>query len=98
MRFRCERDVLVDALSTVSRAVAARGAALPVLSGVRLAASGAKLRASGTDLDLSIQVEADVSTDTDGVTVVPARLTTDIARSLDPGAVLFEVDEEEARI
>ena len=36
MKFRCERDTLVEALSTAGRAVATRGGALPVLSGVRL--------------------------------------------------------------
>ena len=36
MKFRCERDVLVEALGTASRAVASRGGALPVLSGVKL--------------------------------------------------------------
>ena len=33
MKFRCERDVLADALATASRAVSSRGASLPVLSG-----------------------------------------------------------------
>ena len=33
MKFRCERDVLVEALGTAGRAVANRGGALPVLSG-----------------------------------------------------------------
>ena len=36
MKFRCERDVLLEALATAGRAVATRGGALPVLSGVRL--------------------------------------------------------------
>ena len=35
MKFRCERDVLVEALGTATRAVASRGGALPVLSGVK---------------------------------------------------------------
>ena len=44
MKFRCERDVLVDALQTAGRAVASRGGALPVLSGVRIEMSGDDLR------------------------------------------------------
>ena len=36
MKFRCERDDLVEALGTAGRAVANRGGALPVLLGVRL--------------------------------------------------------------
>ena len=44
MKFRCERDVLVEALGTAGRAVTSRGGALPVLSGVRLELAGDHLR------------------------------------------------------
>ena len=98
MKFRCERDVLVDALGTASRAVASRGGALPVLSGLRLETAGDRLHLAGTDLDLTIQVEASVSGLADGVAVVPARLASDIARALEPGAVTIEADEDEVRI
>src|SRR5205807_6782623 len=33
-----------------------------------------------------------------GVAVIPAKLATDIVRALEPGAVVFEVDDGEARI
>ena len=49
MKFRCERDVLVDALGTAGRAATSR-AALPVLSGLRLQLSGDQLRITGSDL------------------------------------------------
>ncbi len=35
MKFRCERDVLVEALGSAGRAVSTRGGAMPVLSGIR---------------------------------------------------------------
>ena len=38
MKFRCERDTLADAVATAQRAVASRTGALPVLSGLRVAA------------------------------------------------------------
>ena len=98
MRFRCERDALVDALSTAGRAVSTRGGALPVLSGVRMEVEGDTLRLAGSDLDLTIQVEADVAGSTDGVTVLPARLVADIVRALEPGAVAFDAGEDEVRI
>ena len=37
MKFRCERDVLLDALTTAGRAVSSRGGSLPVLSGLLVA-------------------------------------------------------------
>ncbi|MDQ1398030.1 MAG: polymerase subunit beta [Acidimicrobiaceae bacterium] len=98
MKFRCERDVLVEALGSAGRAVASRGGALPVLSGVRLEVTGDQLHLAGTDLDLTIQVEATVAGSADGVAVVPARLASDIVRALEPGAVTVDADEDEVRI
>lgn len=98
MKFRCERDVLVEALGIAGRAVATRGGALPVLSGVRLEVTGKQLRLAGSDLDLTIQVDIEVNGIDDGVTVLPARLVTDIVRALEPGAVTFEAADENVRI
>lgn len=98
MKLRCERDVLVDALSTAGRAVAGRSGALPVLSGVRLEVAGDGLTVTGTDLDLTITVAATVAGSVDGVVVAPGRLVTDIVRALEPGAVTLEADEDELRI
>ncbi len=95
MKFRCERDVLLDALTTAGRAVASRGGALPVLSGVRLEAIGDDLRVVGTDLDLTIQVTTSVTVSAPGVVVAPGRLVTDIVRALDPGAVTVESDNDD---
>ena len=94
MKFRCERDVLLDALTTAGRAIASRGGALPVLSGVRLEAMGHELRVVGTDLDLTIQVVVGVAVARPGVVVAPGRLVTDIVRALDAGAVTVESDED----
>jgi DNA polymerase-3 subunit beta len=89
---------LVDALTTAGRAVASRGSALPVLSGVRLEVSGGELSLVGTDLDLTIQVTISVAGTVDGVVVAPGRLVTDIVRALEPGAVSLEADDDDLRI
>lgn len=98
MKFRCERDPLVDALTTASRAVTSRGSSLPVLSGLRLDLKGDQLLVTGSDLDLTIAVRAAVSGERDGTAIVQAKLLTDIIRNLSSGAVTFEVDDEEAKI
>ena len=95
MKFRCERDVLLEALTTAGRAVASRGGALPVLSGVRLEIVGDELRVVGTDLDLTIQISVGVAGIANGVVVAPGRLVTDIVRALDPGAVVVESDDDD---
>jgi DNA polymerase III subunit beta len=98
VKFRCERDVLVDALGTAARAVTSRGGALPVLSGVRLELRGDDLQLTGSDLDLTISVHANVSGEADGVGVLPAKLAGDIVRALEPGKVEVELGDDEARI
>lgn len=98
MKLRCERDDLVEALGTAGRAVANRGGALPVLSGVRMELVGDTLNLTGSDLDLTISVSATVSGSADGVAVVPAKIASDVVRSLDAGRVELTVEGDEAQI
>jgi DNA polymerase-3 subunit beta len=98
MKFRAERDALVDAMAIASRAAATRGGALPALSGIRLEVGGDRLHLAGSDLDLTVQVHMDVVALDPGVCVVPARLATDIVRALEPGAVTVAVEGGEAVI
>ena len=98
MKFRAERDVLLDALATAARAATTRGGALPALSGVRLEVVGDVLHLAGSDLDLTVQVEVTVAGIAEGVCVIPARLGTDIVRALEPGAVTFSLEGGEAVI
>ena len=98
MKFRCERDVLVEALGAAGRAVTTRGGALPVLAGVHLALEGDQLTVTGSDLDLTIAEQVEVSGAGDGVAVLPARLVADVVRALRPGAVDVAIDDDDARI
>jgi DNA polymerase III subunit beta len=98
VKFRSERDALVDVLATVGRAVGGRGVSSVVLSGVLLVCEGNRLVGTGTDLDLTIRMEQEVIGLEDGSCVVPARLATDIVRSLESGAVTFEALEERIEI
>jgi DNA polymerase-3 subunit beta len=97
MKFRSERDSLVEALGTASRAVSNR-LAMPVLSGVLVVTEGNQLTVTGTDGDLSIKVGLEVIGVEDGTAVIPARLATDITRSLEPGAVTVEASNDQVEI
>ena len=86
MKFRCERDLLVEALNIAGKAVTNRGT-LPVLHGLRLDLNKNDLVITGSDLDLTITVSLEVGGDTNGITVVPAKLLSDVVRAVEPGAV-----------
>ncbi len=98
MKFRSERDSLVEALSTAGRAASGRSVSSPVLSGLLLRCAGNALVVTGTDLDLTVRVDLEVIGLEDGECVVPARLAVDIVRSLESGAVTVEGAEEKVEI
>ncbi|HEC10526.1 MAG TPA: DNA polymerase III subunit beta [Acidimicrobiales bacterium] len=98
MKFRCERDVLLEALGAAGRAVAGRGGTLPVLSGLRIEAEADHLQVTGSDLDLTIRSQVAVTVGEPGATVLPGRLAQEIVRSLSPGAIEVSVDSNEATI
>jgi DNA polymerase-3 subunit beta len=85
-------------LSTAGRAVGGRGGSSPVLLGLLLTCTGNSLCVTGTDLDMTIQVTDEVIGVEDGSCVVPARLSSDIVRRLEPGAVTFADDGDHLTI
>ena len=94
MKFRCERDALLDALSATGRAAGTRGGFQLVLSGVHMSLSGDELTLTATDRELTITVHLTVAGGADGEAVVTARLAGEIVRSLDAGAVNVEFDDQ----
>ena len=75
MKFKSERDILVEALTAASRVAATR--LIGASSGVLLSLSGNQLIVTGTDLDITARTTVDVIGIEDGATVVPARLIVD---------------------
>jgi len=98
VKFRCERDSLVEVLTTAGRAVGTRSSAQMVLSGLRIESTGNHLSVVGTDLDLTVHVSTEAIGINDGVCVAPAKLLADIVRSLEPGAVTIESEGEKIEI
>jgi len=98
VKFRCEREILADALATAGRAATSRTGTLPVLSGVRLDVAGDQLTVTGTDLELTIRLTVPDGGEQDGSVVVPARLVADIVKAMPSGAVEVALRDDEMSI
>jgi DNA polymerase-3 subunit beta len=98
VKFRCERDSLVEVLTTAGRAVSSRSTTTMALGGVRMESLGNRLAVVGTDLDLTVHVSTEAIGITDGVCVAPAKLLADIVRALEPGAVTVESADDKVEI
>ena len=99
MKFRCERDALLEALTVAVRAAAGASSSRAALTGVHLDLADGTLVVTGSDLDLTLSVTTEVAGETDGAAVTPARLLTDVVRAVPAGAVEFSVtDDGEASI
>ncbi|MYC57562.1 MAG: DNA polymerase III subunit beta [Acidimicrobiia bacterium] len=98
MKFRCERDALVEGLSTTARIATNKTGYQLVLSGVHVSLVDNELTLTATDRELVIRVCLTVNGQNDGETVLPARLASDVLRSLNSGAVNVELKEQIVKI
>jgi DNA polymerase-3 subunit beta len=97
MRLTCDRSTLVEKLNVLGRGVSARSA-LPVLSGILLQAHDGLLELYSTDMELSIKATLETGVEAEGDLVVPARLFTDIVKSLPSDEVVIESSEGSVRV
>lgn len=99
MQFTCDREVLLYALQTAARGSAGRRGTLPVLSGIHFSLSDGELTVRGTDLEVWIEstIAVDVS-DIGAPIVVPARLVSEVVRSLPAGPVTVSSDDESSSV
>jgi DNA polymerase-3 subunit beta len=98
MKFRCERDDLLEAVQFASRAVSNR-ATLPVLSGLRIQANeSGEVVIAATDLELTMETSFKAGVDEPGKAIVPGRFFGDMARSLGSGQVQVAAGDGEVEI
>ena len=98
MKFRCERDDLLEAVQFASRAISNR-ATLPVLSGLRVTASEqGTVELAATDLELTMQTGFRAGIDEPGTAIVPGRLFGEMVRSLGAGQVSLAGGDGELEI
>lgn len=97
MRFRCERDILAEALATVQRGVSTRPG-IPALTGVMLETSPDGLLLTTTDLEVTTQIRVPVEVAEEGSALIPARLIAEMVKSLPVGDVDIEADGTQAKV
>ena len=92
MRVTCKQEHLARGLDIVSRAVSPRST-LPILGNVLLATDNGRLKLSATNLEIGINCWIGARVDEEGATTVPARLFTDLVKSLPPDQVAMDFVE-----
>lgn len=98
MKFRCERDDLLESVQFASRAISNR-ATLPVLSGLRIEATDrGEVGVAATDLELTMETAFRASVDEPGRVIVPGRLFGEMSRSLSAGQVSLGSGDGEVEI
>lgn len=93
MKFTCNRQQLVDAVSNVQRAVSTKSS-VPALEGILFRASGNTITLSGYDLELGMTTSIEASIEEGGNIVLSARLFGDIVRRLPADTVNLTADEK----
>ena len=91
MKFTCEKNQLVSAISVASRTVAQKSA-ISGLEGI-LVRAGVKVMLTGYNLETGITVSVDADIQETGACVMPARLFFDIVRKLPDDTVSIQVDK-----
>lgn len=98
MKFRCERDDLLNGVQFASRAISNR-ATLPVLSGLKIEATeDGKVALAATDLELTMETAIKAAVDEPGKAIVPGRLFGEMSRSLGTGQVTVGAGDAEVEI
>jgi len=92
MKFICDKQVLLNAIGTVSRACSAKSP-IPALEGILIEANEAKVKLTGYDLKKGIYTSVDADVQKSGSVILGARIFGDIIRSLPSGDVTISMGE-----
>lgn len=96
MKFTVNRNLFLDNLNNVMHAISSR-ATIPILSGIKLNLTETELLLTGSDTDISIEIKIpvseDLTVDSIGSVVLPARFFSEIIRRLPGKEFSLEVKE-----
>ena len=96
MQFTINRNLFLENLNNAMRAISSR-ATIPILSGIKLTLTDEMLTLTGSDTDISIEIQIPVNDDlivqSTGSIVLPARFFSEIVKKLPGKDFSFEVKE-----
>ncbi|MDE7056816.1 MAG: DNA polymerase III subunit beta [Lactobacillus sp.] len=96
MKFTINRNLFIENLNNVMRAISSR-TTIPILSGIKLVLTEDELTLTGSDTDISIEIKIPVSEDlaveSTGSIVLPARFFSEIIKKLPGKDFSFEVKD-----
>lgn len=92
MRFQCQRDILMQGINTVERAVSIRDTN-PLLAGIFIQAQAGQLRLVATDLEMGIECYIPAAVSEEGEIVLEGRVLSQVTRKLDGEEVSLQVGE-----
>ncbi len=91
MNILCDKALLVQAVSNVSRAVSGK-TTLPALEGILMVAKGGQVQLTGYDLELGISTHLEAQVLEEGEIVLSAKLLLDMIRRMPGDQVAIESD------
>lgn len=94
MKIVCQKALLVDAVSNVSRAVSGKSP-IPALEGILIKAAEGEITLVGYDLEIGIITKAETDVREPGQIVIPARLLLDIIRKIPSETISISCDEKQ---
>lgn len=93
MKFICNKNRLHDAITNVSKAVAAKSN-IAALEGMKLKLTENNLELTGFDLELGIRTNLEVNSEGSGELVINSRLFSEIIRKMSSDEVTVTIDEK----
>ncbi len=96
MKFTCSKNVLLDSINIVSKAVSS-SSTLEILKGIKIQAEKS-VKLTGSDLDLSIESIFDADIRETGTIIIDTRIFSDIIKKLPDGDVELYTKDNELKI
>lgn len=97
MKFNVERDVLINGLNTIGRAVSSKSVQ-PALQGVYMETKDNKLILRGSDIDISIETLIDAEISNPGKLLIDNKLLSEVIKKLPNNTVSIDNERQEGQV